>query len=64
MTKEELYRMFGPLLVEAVVLVIKDEINLLRTQHSLPERTGEQLVTAIGAKLETLSKYDWMNEEL
>ena len=62
MTREEIYRMFGPLLVEAVVLVIKDEINLLRIQHSLSERTNQQLIDAIETKLEILSTYDWMNE--
>ena len=29
LTREELYRMFGPILLEAVALVVKDEINIL-----------------------------------
>lgn len=62
MTREDLYRMFGPKLVEAVVLVIKDEINLLRVEHGLPERTNQQIVDTIETKLGTLSDYDWMNE--
>lgn len=64
MTREDLYRMFGPKLVEAVILVIKDEINLLRAEHSLPERTNEQIVDAVGTKLGTLSDYDWMDEDV
>ncbi len=63
MTREELYRMFGPKLIEAIVLVIKDEINLLRTQHGLPERTNEQIVGAIGNKLNSIADYDWMGIE-
>ena len=62
MVREELYRMFGPKLVEAVALVIKDEINLLRAEHSLPERTNQQIIDAIETKLGTLSDYDWMSE--
>jgi len=48
---------FGPKVVEAIVLVIKDEINLLRAQHSLPERTNEQIISAIEDKLETIGEY-------
>lgn len=61
MTREKLYRMFGPLLIEAIVLIIKDEINMLRIERGLPERTNEQLLTAIGNKLSSLPKYDWIN---
>lgn len=60
-TRQELYRMFGPILIEAIVLIIKDEINILRTQASLPERTNQQIIDAIEAKLSTLSKYNWMD---
>lgn len=61
-TRKDLYRKFGPLLVEAIVLIIKDEINLLRVECSLPERTNQQMINAIETKLEILSKYDWMIE--
>ena len=59
-TKDDLYRRFGPRLLHAIVLVIKDEINILRTQHGLAERTNEQLINAIDNKLSTIEKYDWM----
>ena len=54
--------MFVLKLGEGVVLVIKDEINLLRVEHGLPERTNQQIVDTIETKLGTLSDYDWMNE--
>lgn len=60
-TREKLYQMFGPLLIEAIVLIIKDEINILRTNASLPERTNQQIIDAIEAKLATLQKYNWMD---
>lgn len=62
-TRQSLYRQFGPKLLEAIVLVIKDEINLLRAEHGLAERTNQQLVNALQAKLDTLEDYDWMSGE-
>lgn len=61
--REELFRRFGPLLIEALVLIIKDEINILRTQAGLPERTNEQIINAISNKLNTLELYPWMQKE-
>ena len=61
MTREEIYRLFGPLLIEAIVLIIKDEINILRTNAGLPERTNQQVINAIEAKLNSLPDYEWMN---
>ncbi len=61
MSREELYKKFGPMLMEAVVLVIKDEINLLRAFAGLQERTNQQIINAVSNKLSTLTKYDWMD---
>ena len=36
---------------------MKDEINLLRIQHELPERTNQQIIDAISNKLVELSDY-------
>ena len=63
MTRAELYTKFGPLLLEAIVLIIKDEINLLRQQVNLPPRTNQQILNIIESKLNTLTKYDWMVKE-
>lgn len=60
-TREDLYHKFGPMLIEAVCLVVKDEINLLRVEAGLPVRTNEQLINAIDSKLETIEKYKWMD---
>jgi len=54
MAREELYEQFGPALIEAVALVVMDEINILRAQHSLPDRTASQIVTAIESKMTTI----------
>ncbi len=60
-TRDDLYASFGPVLIEAVVKVIKDEINIIRTELNLPERTNQQLFNAIETKLDSLAKYDWMS---
>ncbi|MEI6809857.1 MAG: hypothetical protein WCN95_14155, partial [bacterium] len=60
--REGLYQQFGPRLIEAVVLTMKDEINVLRTKAGLPERTDEQVLDAICAKLGTVQDYDWANK--
>ena len=62
-TREQLYRKFGPQLIEAIVMVIKDEINILRTQHGMAERTNQQLIDAIDTKLADVNDYDWMKEQ-
>ena len=54
MTREELYIQFGPKLLEAVALLILDEINVLRGLASLPPRTQQQLVNVLEAKLSTI----------
>jgi len=60
-TRDDLYQAFGPMLLEAVALVIKDEINILRTEHSLSARTNQQIVDAVATKLATIADYDWID---
>lgn len=60
--REELYRKFGPKLVEAIVLIVKDEINILRNEVGLPARTNEQLTNAVSEKLDSVPDYDWQGE--
>ena len=61
-TREELYRKFGPQLIEALAKVVLDEVNALRSNAGLAERTGQQLIDALAGKLEDTPQYDWMNE--
>ena len=63
-TKEELYLKFGPMLIEAIVLIVKEEINILRVEAGLSERTDKQILTAIDNKLSSLPLYDWINNEI
>ena len=61
-TRKELYRHFGPLLLEALVLIIRDEINILRAEAGLSSRTNQQIMDALETKLSTLVPHDWMSE--
>jgi len=60
---EELYRSFGPKLIDAVVRVVRKEINTLRQEHSLPEYTLTQVATAIKDELDNIPDYPWMNDD-
>lgn len=50
MLREELYEKFGPILVEAVVQVVLQEVNILRVKAGLPERTSAEMINAIAGK--------------
>jgi len=53
-SKLTLYRFNNrDLLLRALADVIKDEINLLRTLHGMPDRTLKQLKTAIKNKIDS-----------
>lgn len=61
--REELYRKFGPLLLEAMLLVIVEQINVLRDEQGMPEITEQDLIDSLNNHLSELTPYDWMNEE-
>jgi len=59
-TREEIYRTFWPVFLEAIVRVIFSEINILRTRAGLEPRTLQQGIDALETQLGQLSKYQWM----
>lgn len=54
---------FGPILLEALALVVLDEINILRQQLGLQTRTKQQLIDQISNHISTLPPYDWMLDQ-
>jgi len=62
-TRQDLYEKFGPLLLEAVVLLVLDELNLLRQRAGLPPRTAQQLLDSLDDRLSELPEYPWMRKE-
>lgn len=62
-TREDLYRQFGPMMIEAVVRLVFSEINILRQQAGLQARTVQQGIDALEAQLANLERYDWMTRQ-
>lgn len=58
--RDELFKKFGPRLIEAVALTLFDITNDL-TKHPHPDPiTNAQLLEKIQNHLSTLELYDWM----
>ena len=60
-TRDELYQKFGPIIIEAVIRILFNEINTLRQNAGLPARTVQQAIDALETQIGQLSKYGWMN---
>lgn len=61
--REELYMRFGPLLLEAMILVLLEQINVLRNEQGMPEITEQDLIDSLENHLSELTPYDWMTED-
>ncbi len=59
-TRADLYKAFGPLLLEAIVKVTLNEINVVRANAGLSARTNQQLMDALETELATLDPHNWM----
>ena len=58
--RDELFRKFGPILLEGCLMIIFEEINALRFHLGLPLRTKQQFLDQINNHTSTLEPYDWM----
>jgi hypothetical protein len=58
--RDDLFIKFGPLLLEAMFLVLLDEINTLRPGQGQPTITMEDLISNANNHVTTLPDYDWM----
>lgn len=56
------YRKFGPILLEAVCLIIHDQINILRKEQGMPEITKQDIIDSLNNHLSHLQPYDWMEK--
>ena len=61
-TRSELYANFGVELLEAITLIIKDEINILRVEAGLEERTNQQLINSIKNRMDTEPEFPYAQE--
>ena len=61
MARPELYLHFGPEMVHAIVILIVEQLNVLRNKAGLPDITKAQVETALKAKFDELT--DELNGE-
>lgn len=61
-SRDETYRKFGPILTEAICLVLLDEINTLRVNQGMPEITEQDIIDRLNNHILHLQPYDWMQE--
>lgn len=62
--RDDLFKKFGPKLLEAMFLVLLDEINNLRPGQGHPTITFDDLISGASNHVTTLSDYDWMLDQL
>lgn len=58
-TRDDLFKKFGPQLVEAMFLVLLDEINTLRPGQGQPTISMDDLILNASNHITQLSPYDW-----
>lgn len=61
--RDELFRKFGPLLTEAILLIHFEEANRVRRWLGKPEITKQDVLDELNNHLSDLQPYDWMQEE-
>lgn len=61
--RNDTYQKFGPILLEAVCLVILDQINALRQEQGMPTITEQDIIDNLNNHLSSLQPYGWMDEE-
>lgn len=61
--RDNVFEKFGPILLEALVDNMLEEINELRTHAGLPPRTKEAFLGSAHNHLNHLDLYDWMADD-
>lgn len=60
--RNDTYQQFGPMLLEAMVLVLLEHINYLRVNQGMPKITEQDLIDSLNNHLPSLEPYDWMED--
>lgn len=61
-TRDNTFRKFGPILLEACCWVLLDYQNELRREQGMPELTMQDVVDKLNNHLTEIEPYDWMQE--
>lgn len=60
--RDELFRKFGPILLEALVVSLVELINEHRRARGWPDITTEEVLTRMENHATTILPYNWMDE--
>lgn len=61
--RDNVYQQFGPLILEALIDNLLEQINILRFHAGLPEMPKEAFLGSAHNHLNHLDPYEWMPEE-
>ena len=59
--RDDLFRQFGPLLIEAIVDFVLDNVNALRKEQGMPEISKDDYLDLLSNHVSELPPYDWMS---
>ncbi|GAI50523.1 unnamed protein product [marine sediment metagenome] len=62
-TRDDTFQKFGPILLEASILVQVELYNKLAKNQGMPEVTEQDLIDSLNNHLSELEPYTWMQEE-
>ena len=61
--RDILFAKFGPILLEAIVDFLLDNVNALRREQGMPEITKDDYLTQLLNHVSEVPPYEWMSEE-
>ncbi|GAI04818.1 unnamed protein product [marine sediment metagenome] len=61
--RNDTFRKFGPILLEATLQTLIERSNELRKEQGMPEITMQDIMDDINNHITELQPYDWMQEE-
>lgn len=62
LTRDQMFRMFGPKLLEACCWVLLDYQNELRQEQGMELLTMDDVILKLENHMTELEDYDWMDE--
>lgn len=62
-TRDESSRLFGPILLEAIIIETVKQINIVREKVGLPKITKQQVLNDLFNQATHLPLYDWMEQQ-